>query len=268
MSGVGARKIHIVVAGLVVVGASLALARIHPFGNAELYDAGGARTPNLSRSKMPDEVRAILIDKCADCHSNHSRAPFYGLFAPVSWLMERDVVEARKAMNLSVWENYSEDQQQTFATQIVQQAGKREMPPLQYRVIHWNAQVADGNLQALKQWAQGVQPIQASDVSLGEGDPKRGKMLFAKRCTGCHNLTQNREGPKLQGVYGRTVGSVRDFAYSVALKKAQIVWDEKTLDQWLSNPDTLISGNDMDFLVYDPQQRRDLISYLKQSSGK
>jgi len=106
-------------------------------------------------------------------------------------------------------------------------------------------------------------------TGVGEvGDPARGKALFEKRCTGCHTLTQNKEGPRLQGVYGRTSGTVAGFAYSAALKKAGVVWDEGSLEKWLADPDVLIPGNDMDFLVAKAQERRDLISYLRQSSGK
>jgi cytochrome c len=93
-----------------------------------------------------------------------------------------------------------------------------------------------------------------------------GGALFEKRCTGCHALTQNHEGPRLQGVYGRTSGTVADFAYSSALSKAHVVWDGQSLEKWLTDPDAFISGNDMDFLVSKPQERRDLISYLKRSS--
>ena len=81
-------------------------------------------------------------------------------------------------------------------------------------------------------------------------------------------MTRNREGPQLQGVYGRVSGSVANYAYSQTLKKSQIVWDEKSLEQWLTDPDAFLPGNNMDFLVSRPQERRDLISYLKQSSGK
>jgi cytochrome c len=69
-------------------------------------------------------------------------------------------------------------------------------------------------------------------------------------------------------VYGRASGSLADFAYSAALKKAHIVWDETSLDRWLTDPDAFVSGNEMDFLVSKPQERRDLVSYLRQSSGK
>ena len=111
----------------------------------------------------------------------------------------------------------------------------------------------------------------AGDAGLSPGvvgDPARGEALFNKRCTGCHSLTQNHQGPRLQGVYGRTSGSVSDYAYSPALKKSNVVWDQTTLDKWLSDPDAFIPGNEMDFLVSKPQERLDLIAFLKQASGK
>ena len=49
-----------------------------------------------------------------------------------------------------------------------------------------------------------------------------GKVLFEKRCTGCHSLDKNKEGPRLAGVYGRKAGSVADFSYSNELKAAKI----------------------------------------------
>jgi cytochrome c len=72
----------------------------------------------------------------------------------------------------------------------------------------------------------------------------------------------------LQGVYGRTSGPVTDYAYSEALKKAHIVWDDKSLEKWLTDPDTFVPDNNMDFLVSKSQERKDVISYLKQVSGK
>jgi cytochrome c len=101
-------------------------------------------------------------------------------------------------------------------------------------------------------------------VAQSSGDPLRGKEVFEKRCTGCHALTQNGEGPRLQGVYGRTSGQVAGFTYSPALRKVHVVWNDKTLERWLADPDTLVPGNNMEFHVAKPQERRDLIRFLKQ----
>jgi cytochrome c len=51
------------------------------------------------------------------------------------------------------------------------------------------------------------------------------------------------------------------------LKNAHIVWNDMTLEQWLTDPDTLVPGNNMGFHVAKPQERRDLISFLKQSTA-
>lgn len=247
---------------------SLLLARVHPFGDAGLYAGGSAEAVVMNDAQAPAEVRMMLVEKCADCHSMQTHAPFYGHFAPVSWLLERDVVEARKAMNLSLWESYSADQRQTLVAKMVQETKAHAMPPVQYRMIHWNARMTDAELTVLGRWAHGLQAAGAG-VGVGEvGDPVRGETLFEKRCTGCHALTANKEGPRLQGVFGRISGTVAGFAYSSALKKAQVVWDEGSLEKWLTDPDAFIKGNDMDFLVAKQQERRDLISYLRQSSGK
>jgi cytochrome c len=250
------------------IAVSLLLARIHPFGDAGLYAAKVPTAPIFNRGQIPDAVRTVLVEKCVDCHSDQPRVPFYGRLAPASWLMERDIVEARKAMNLSKWDSYSADQQQTLAAKMVQEAKSHDMPPLQYRLIHWKASIKQADIAAFAAWAHASAGSDSASQLAGEGNPLRGKALFEKRCTGCHGLAQNHEGPALQGVYGRTSGTAAGFAYSAALKKAAIVWDEKSLDKWLADPDAFIAGNDMDFLVSKPQERQDLISYLRQKSGR
>jgi cytochrome c len=252
--------------------ASFVLARFHPFGDAGLFKAGGGANPIMKGSTVPAEVRTILASKCADCHSMETRSPFYGHLAPLSWLMERDINRGRQAMNLALWDSYSADQKQTFAAKIVQETREHEMPLLQYRLIHWNSRVTGTEIRTLADWAHassgpGSAPEQ-SDLQAAGGDPSRGQALFEKRCVGCHSLTANHEGPRLQGVFGRAAGSIADYAYSPSLKKSNVTWDETTLDKWLTDPDAFVPGNNMDFLVSKPQERKDLIAYFRKTSGK
>jgi cytochrome c len=250
--------------------ASLLLARIHPFGDAGLNAKRPAQAAIMEHSSVATEVRATLVAKCADCHSMQMRAPLYGRFAPMSWLMERDVVEGRKKMNLSLWDTYSADRQQALEAKIVQETKAHQMPPLPYRMMHWNAWITEADVRNVSQWTREEPALEAGSkvYPAGEGDPIRGNEVFEKRCTGCHAMTQNREGPRLQGVYGRTSGDVAAFGYSSALKQAHIVWNDTTLEQWLADPDALVPGNNMEFHVARPQERRDLIAYLKQGVAK
>ena len=109
-------------------------------------------------------------------------------------------------------------------------------------------------------------PLDAAP-SAAPGDAVRGKAVFERRCTGCHALDRNREGPRLADVYGRKSRTVPDFPYLAELKQAGIVWDAKSLDAWLTDPDAVVPGNNMSFHVAKAEERRDLIAYLK-ASGK
>jgi cytochrome c len=97
---------------------------------------------------------------------------------------------------------------------------------------------------------------------------ERGKALFQKRCTGCHSLDNDMEGPRLRGVYGRKAGAVPTFTYSDALKSAHITWNDQSLEKWLTNPDALVPGNDMSFHVPKPEERQDIIQFLRVVSEK
>jgi cytochrome c len=95
-----------------------------------------------------------------------------------------------------------------------------------------------------------------------------GRELFERRCTGCHSLDNDKEGPRLRGVYGRKSGSVPSFKYSDAITKANITWDEASLDKWLADPDKFIADVDMDFHLEKPEERSAVIAYLKQLSSQ
>ena len=130
--------------------------------------------------------------------------------------------------------------------------------------------ILESSRDALTQWARGglLRVSYSPGQALMEADAMRGKDVFEKRCTGCHALDQDREGPRLRGVFGRTSGTVPNFDYSPALQKAHIVWNETTLDQWLTDTDALVPGNNMDFHVAKEQERRDLIRFLRESAAK
>ena len=104
-------------------------------------------------------------------------------------------------------------------------------------------------------------------LSHATGDADRGKELFEKRCTGCHSLDQDKEGPRLRGVYGRQTGRISTFKYSAALQSAHITWDDASLEKWLTDPDSLIADNDMAYRIPKADGRADIIRYLKLASG-
>jgi cytochrome c len=103
-----------------------------------------------------------------------------------------------------------------------------------------------------------------------EATLKLGQRVFLL-CRSCHTAEEdegNKVGPNLWHVFGRKAGTVPDFKYSDAVKNSGIVWNEKTIDEWLTKPRDYLPGNKMAFRgVEKPEERAALIAFLKKETG-
>jgi cytochrome c len=252
-------------AAVLCAAAMIGLGYVHPFGDPKSGAALAAEDAGemLKNAQMPAEAKAVLVAKCADCHSEATQWPRYARIAPGSWIIERDVIEGRRHMNLSKWAELTADDRQILESKIIQETRNGDMPPLQYRALHWRAKLSAGDLQALSKLGKTNGPVEG--VSAGIGDAERGKALFNKRCAGCHAIDANREGPKLRGVFGRKAGDMPGFTYSAALKASGVTWNQDSLEKWLSDTDEMIPDNGMGFRVVKAAERLDLIAYLRQT---
>jgi len=106
-------------------------------------------------------------------------------------------------------------------------------------------------------------------VLAAPGDVARGRQDF-RACAPCHSLEPDRNmtGPSLANLWGRKAGGLSSFdRYSDALKSSGIVWDDRALDGWLTNPQVMVPGNDMPFEgIKDGRVRADLLAFLKDAT--
>lgn len=94
-------------------------------------------------------------------------------------------------------------------------------------------------------------------------DAVRGEQIYV-RCQACHALSYDRVGPRHCGLFGRTAGTVPGFTYSPAMKSSRIVWNDKTLESFLTSPLKMVPGTAMTYDgVPEAKDRADLIAYLK-----
>ena len=114
--------------------------------------------------------------------------------------------------------------------------------------------------------------------AVAQGDAAKGEKLFKGflRCNNCHSVEPGvtKAGPTLAGIFGRKAGTLEGFKkYSKAMVNSGIVWDEATLDQFLTNPERFVPDNKMKegarFVgrVSSHQHRADLIAYLKAATA-
>src|SRR6266446_2687051 len=101
------------------------------------------------------------------------------------------------------------------------------------------------------------------------GDAARGQQNF-RACAPCHSLEPDRNmtGPSLANLWGRKAGSLPSFErYSEALKSSGIIWDDRALDGWLTDPERMVPDNEMPFEgIKDGRVRADLLAFLKDAS--
>jgi nitrite reductase (NO-forming) len=94
--------------------------------------------------------------------------------------------------------------------------------------------------------------------------------LVFRKCQVCHSLDPGKDilGPSLAGVVGRKAGAEPNYAYSPAMKSANLTWDAKTLDAYLDDPQKAIPGNKMPFPgLKTAQDRLDVIAYVAAPGG-
>jgi len=112
----------IVLAGVVL----LVVIQILPFGRDHT-------NPSVRKEPQWDapETRELAVRACFDCHSNHTRWPWYADLAPFSWVVQFDVETARSVINFSEW-----NRRYALAGYAGRRTNSGMMPPYKYRMAH------------------------------------------------------------------------------------------------------------------------------------
>jgi len=105
---------------------------------------------------------------------------------------------------------------------------------------------------------------------MAEGNPARGERLFNQQCKACHTIEAggaSTTGPNLQGLFGRKAGSAAGYQSSDAMVKSGIVWDDKTLAEYLKDPKGRVPGTKMVYVgLKQDAQQEDMVAYLKKAT--
>ena len=106
----------------------------------------------ISITNPPTDMGLMLKESCYDCHSHHTKYPWYSNVAPVSWLLKEHVNDGRNHLNFSVWSDLKESKKDHKLDECIEMIETGEMPMKGYVLLHEEADLTDEQKQAIINW--------------------------------------------------------------------------------------------------------------------
>ncbi len=108
----------------------------------------------VAREKIPAEVRQILARACYDCHSNHTKYPWYAAVQPVAWWLNDHVREGKAELNFSEFAAYDAKRAVRKLQSVADEVHERHMPLKTYLLAHPEARLTDADVARVTAWAE------------------------------------------------------------------------------------------------------------------
>ena len=99
------------------------------------------------------------------------------------------------------------------------------------------------------------------------GSIEAGKLVAKRTCNVCHSFNKGGKvvyGPNLFDIYGKPAASIEGYTYSTALKNSGLVWNDKNLADFVSNPEQFVKGTKARFPgLKSAKDKADVLAYIK-----
>jgi hypothetical protein len=120
--------------------------------------------------KVPVQIQSVLERSCYDCHSSSTVWPWYSHIAPISWLVTDDVNTGRMHINFEDWEAQENPREAAEHLGLIcEEVRKKDMPPLDYRIMHRTSELSPEEITAVCGWAESF-VIPATTASVRRGN--------------------------------------------------------------------------------------------------
>ncbi|MBN8837366.1 MAG: heme-binding domain-containing protein [Sphingobacteriia bacterium] len=140
-------------AGLALLALLLIIQLFHPQKNI----SSEATPKHIGTSyKIPENIQAILVKACYDCHSNNTVYPWYNNIQPVAWWLNDHVVSGKRHLNFDEFTAYSIARQYRKIQQCAEEVKNKNMPLLSYTWVHKNAILTQEEKLAFINWCSAV----------------------------------------------------------------------------------------------------------------
>ena len=106
---------------------------------------------------VPQNIKKMLRNACYDCHSNHTKYPWYAKVAPMSWYIAGHVEDGKTVLNFSEWSNYTHDEKQKKIDRSADLIKRRWMPMREYIGQHPEALMTNEEIDRFADWFSNIE---------------------------------------------------------------------------------------------------------------
>ncbi|MBT8273677.1 MAG: heme-binding domain-containing protein [Bacteroidia bacterium] len=111
-------------------------------------------TTFFEETAPPEQVKLVLKESCFDCHSSHTRYPWYNNITPVNYWLADHIKHGKGHFDASKWSEYSAKKKDHKLEELIEMVKKKEMPLPSYTWTHGEANLSDEQIQAVVDWAE------------------------------------------------------------------------------------------------------------------
>lgn len=108
----------------------------------------------LKKEKVPENIKTILQNACFDCHSNQTNYLWYHKIAPVSWMVNKHIVDGKDELNFSEWGKLDIYDKIGTLEKICRDVKRKKMPIKAYITMHKKAKLSDKQVDSLCGWTE------------------------------------------------------------------------------------------------------------------
>lgn len=138
---------------LLLLGLLAAAQVVRPQKN--IAPAGATRPDDfIGLHQPPDTVKRILENACYDCHSNHTRYPWYADVQPLRWWIDQHVRDGKRQLNFSEFGRLSPERAQAKLADCLDEVEDGRMPLKSYTLVHTDARLSTADAEALVTWME------------------------------------------------------------------------------------------------------------------
>ncbi|MEA3462554.1 MAG: heme-binding domain-containing protein [Bacteroidota bacterium] len=102
----------------------------------------------------PEPIADLIRTACYDCHSNQTVYPWYSRISPVSWYLNKHIVEGKEELNFSDYGQLEKADKIGALADFYDVLDAGTMPLQSYLLIHKQARLSQEDIEALCSWSE------------------------------------------------------------------------------------------------------------------